>query len=56
MYIYVCANLIIRSCLGLLGEHVQKLSKKLTAQIVRLLHLKCKEKFVSLVPSRDSRL
>jgi hypothetical protein len=29
-------NLTVRSCPTLLGEHVQKVSKKLTAQIVRL--------------------
>jgi hypothetical protein len=32
--------LIVGSCLRLLEEHVQKLSKNLTAQIVRLKHLK----------------
>jgi hypothetical protein len=51
---YFYGILTICSCPRLLGEHVEKVSKKLTAQIVRLLHLKWNEKYFLLVPGRDS--
>jgi hypothetical protein len=50
------AILTLRYCPKLLGEHVQKVSKKLTTRIVRLQRLKWIEKFFLLVPGRDNRL
>jgi hypothetical protein len=54
--LFIFAILTVRSCPRLLGEHVQKVSKKLTAWIVRLLRLKWKEKFSSLVLGKDNKV
>jgi hypothetical protein len=48
--------LTLGSCPRLLREHVQKVSKKLTASIVRLKCLNWKEKFFYPVPGRDNKL
>jgi hypothetical protein len=44
--IYIFAFFIVRSCPRLLGEHVQRVLQKLTAQIG-------KEKYFSLVSNRE---
>ena len=53
---YIFGILIVGSFTKLLGEHVQKVSKKLTTWIVRLQRLKWKEKFFSTMHDRDNRL
>jgi protein required for attachment to host cells len=49
---YFFAILIVGSCPRLLGEHVQKVSKKLTARIITF---EVERKVIYLVLSRDRR-
>jgi hypothetical protein len=54
IFFHFFALLTVGSCIRLLGKHVQKVSRHLTARIVRLQQMKLKENFFSTVSGRES--